>query len=213
MLFFIYAVIGMQVLRPSAPADFAWRNCRSAQLDFRVSSRRCLGRSPWWTGRKSTATTTSRPSRRLSSCSSGAVLRFGIFSISCRFFFFEALQFHHTCSIQWSCRLGVRCATGEAWQEIMLACLPGKLCDSESDYNPGEERTCGSSFAIIYFISFYMLCAFLVTCHSLGLHVSGCKHANSFKLGQKKSQKTKTLKGTLHLYVSDHQPVCRRHHG
>ncbi|XP_044066315.1 voltage-dependent L-type calcium channel subunit alpha-1D isoform X1 [Siniperca chuatsi] len=55
-----------------------------------------------------------------------------------------------------------RCATGEAWQEIMLACLPGKLCDSESDYNPGEERTCGSGFAIIYFISFYMLCAFLI---------------------------------------------------
>ncbi|XP_053174296.1 voltage-dependent L-type calcium channel subunit alpha-1D isoform X4 [Scomber japonicus] len=55
-----------------------------------------------------------------------------------------------------------RCATGEAWQDIMLACLPGKLCDSESDYNPGEERTCGSGFAIIYFISFYMLCAFLI---------------------------------------------------
>ncbi|KAK5599939.1 Voltage-dependent L-type calcium channel subunit alpha-1D [Crenichthys baileyi] len=55
-----------------------------------------------------------------------------------------------------------RCATGEAWQEIMLACLPGKLCDSESDYSPGEERTCGGNFAIIYFISFYMLCAFLI---------------------------------------------------
>ncbi|KAM6177084.1 voltage-dependent L-type calcium channel subunit alpha-1D isoform 2-T2 [Erethizon dorsatum] len=55
-----------------------------------------------------------------------------------------------------------RCATGEAWQEIMLACLPGKLCDPESDYNPGEEYTCGSNFAIIYFISFYMLCAFLI---------------------------------------------------
>uniref|UniRef100_A0A8C7LGM8 Voltage-dependent L-type calcium channel subunit alpha n=1 Tax=Oncorhynchus kisutch TaxID=8019 RepID=A0A8C7LGM8_ONCKI len=55
-----------------------------------------------------------------------------------------------------------RCATGEAWQEIMLACLPGKLCDLESDYNPGEEKTCGSGFAIIYFISFYMLCAFLI---------------------------------------------------
>ncbi|XP_057675520.1 voltage-dependent L-type calcium channel subunit alpha-1D isoform X2 [Corythoichthys intestinalis] len=55
-----------------------------------------------------------------------------------------------------------RCATGEAWQEIMLACLPGKLCDQESDYNPGEEKTCGSGFAIIYFITFYMLCAFLI---------------------------------------------------
>ncbi|XP_054473654.1 calcium channel, voltage-dependent, L type, alpha 1D subunit, a [Anoplopoma fimbria] len=55
-----------------------------------------------------------------------------------------------------------RCATGEAWQEIMLACIAGKLCDPESDYNPGEEMTCGSGFAIIYFISFYMLCAFLI---------------------------------------------------
>lgn len=48
----------------------------------------------------------------------------------------------------------------------MLACLPGKLCDPDSDYNPGEEYTCGSNFAIVYFISFYMLCAFLVS--SLG---------------------------------------------
>ncbi|XP_056131493.1 voltage-dependent L-type calcium channel subunit alpha-1D [Lampris incognitus] len=55
-----------------------------------------------------------------------------------------------------------RCATGEAWQEIMLACMPGKLCDPESDYSPGEEKTCGSGFAVIYFISFYMLCAFLI---------------------------------------------------
>ncbi|XP_016316607.1 voltage-dependent L-type calcium channel subunit alpha-1D-like isoform X6 [Sinocyclocheilus anshuiensis] len=55
-----------------------------------------------------------------------------------------------------------RCATGEAWQQIMLACLPGKQCDSESDYNPGEEKSCGSNFAILYFISFYMLCAFLI---------------------------------------------------
>ncbi|XP_069393017.1 calcium channel, voltage-dependent, L type, alpha 1D subunit, a isoform X2 [Paralichthys olivaceus] len=55
-----------------------------------------------------------------------------------------------------------RCATGEAWQEIMLACMSGKLCDPESDYNPGEEMTCGSGFAIIYFITFYMLCAFLI---------------------------------------------------
>ncbi|MEE6501701.1 hypothetical protein FKM82_004299 [Ascaphus truei] len=55
-----------------------------------------------------------------------------------------------------------RCATGEAWQDIMLACLPGKRCDPESDSNPGEENTCGSNFAIVYFITFYMLCAFLI---------------------------------------------------
>ncbi|XP_057583619.1 LOW QUALITY PROTEIN: voltage-dependent L-type calcium channel subunit alpha-1S [Hippopotamus amphibius kiboko] len=55
-----------------------------------------------------------------------------------------------------------RCATGEAWQEILLACSYGQLCDPESDYGPGEERTCGTDFAYYYFISFYMLCAFLI---------------------------------------------------
>ncbi|XP_037352726.1 voltage-dependent L-type calcium channel subunit alpha-1S [Talpa occidentalis] len=55
-----------------------------------------------------------------------------------------------------------RCATGEAWQEILLACSYGKLCDPESDYAPGEEYTCGTGFAYYYFISFYMLCAFLI---------------------------------------------------
>lgn len=44
----------------------------------------------------------------------------------------------------------------------MLASLPGNRCDPESDVNPGEEFTCGSNFAIAYFISFFMLCAFLV---------------------------------------------------
>ncbi|XP_078232450.1 voltage-dependent L-type calcium channel subunit alpha-1C isoform X2 [Pogona vitticeps] len=58
-----------------------------------------------------------------------------------------------------------RCATGEAWQEIMLACLPDKRCDPES-FEPNNsiegEHSCGSSFAVFYFISFYMLCAFLI---------------------------------------------------
>uniref|UniRef100_A0A2K5P163 Voltage-dependent L-type calcium channel subunit alpha n=1 Tax=Cercocebus atys TaxID=9531 RepID=A0A2K5P163_CERAT len=57
-----------------------------------------------------------------------------------------------------------RCATGEAWQDIMLACMPGKKCAPESE--PGNstegETPCGSSFAVFYFISFYMLCAFLI---------------------------------------------------
>ncbi|XP_042326346.1 voltage-dependent L-type calcium channel subunit alpha-1C isoform X3 [Sceloporus undulatus] len=58
-----------------------------------------------------------------------------------------------------------RCATGEAWQEIMLACLPEKKCDDdsfESNNSPEGEHSCGSSFAVFYFISFYMLCAFLI---------------------------------------------------
>ncbi|KAI5607630.1 calcium channel, voltage-dependent, L type, alpha 1S subunit, a isoform X1, partial [Silurus asotus] len=55
-----------------------------------------------------------------------------------------------------------RCATGEAWQEVMLGCLYGQRCDPKSDYLPGEEFTCGSGFAVLYFMSFYMLCAFLI---------------------------------------------------
>lgn len=55
-----------------------------------------------------------------------------------------------------------RCATGEAWQEVMMASMYGKKCDPKSDFLPGEEYTCGSSFAVIYFLSFYCLCAFLI---------------------------------------------------
>lgn len=106
-------------------------------------------------GHKSTATTTFKPFPKLSWCCSG---QYVFVHNKCIFIFYVRLQLYWHCS-----SFTVRCATGEAWQEIMLACMPGKLCDSESDYNPGEERTCGSGFAIIYFISFYMLCAFLVS--------------------------------------------------
>lgn len=106
-------------------------------------------------GHKSTATTTFKLFPKLSWCCSG---QYVFVDNKCIFIFYVRLQLCWRCS-----SFTVRCATGEAWQEIMLACMPGKLCDSESDYNPGEERTCGSGFAIIYFISFYMLCAFLVS--------------------------------------------------
>ncbi|XP_048029212.1 calcium channel, voltage-dependent, P/Q type, alpha 1A subunit, b isoform X3 [Megalobrama amblycephala] len=52
-----------------------------------------------------------------------------------------------------------RSATGEAWHEIMLACLGGKDCDEESG-NEGPE--CGSNFAYAYFVSFIFLCSFLM---------------------------------------------------
>uniref|UniRef100_A0A4W4DYZ4 Voltage-dependent L-type calcium channel subunit alpha n=1 Tax=Electrophorus electricus TaxID=8005 RepID=A0A4W4DYZ4_ELEEL len=55
-----------------------------------------------------------------------------------------------------------RCATGEQWQEIMLAALPGRRCDPDSDFEPGEEYSCGSNLAYLYFISFFALCAFLI---------------------------------------------------
>ncbi|XP_077956412.1 voltage-dependent L-type calcium channel subunit alpha-1C isoform X15 [Gasterosteus aculeatus] len=58
-----------------------------------------------------------------------------------------------------------RCATGEAWQEIMLACSLDRPCEKGSTNENNMTRTdedCGSQFAIIYFVSFYMLCAFLI---------------------------------------------------
>lgn len=51
-----------------------------------------------------------------------------------------------------------RCATGEAWPNIMLACLKGP-CDSKSN-KQGED--CGSPIAYAYFVSFIFFCSFLV---------------------------------------------------
>uniref|UniRef100_A0A8D8A3M3 Voltage-dependent L-type calcium channel subunit alpha n=4 Tax=Culex pipiens TaxID=7175 RepID=A0A8D8A3M3_CULPI len=57
-----------------------------------------------------------------------------------------------------------RSATGEAWQDIMLDCSarPGEVnCDPQSD-DAGSPEGCGSSIAFPYFISFYVLCSFLI---------------------------------------------------
>ncbi|KAG8191964.1 hypothetical protein JTE90_002238 [Oedothorax gibbosus] len=55
-----------------------------------------------------------------------------------------------------------RSATGEGWQEIMLAATnkPTTKCDPRSDESFGD--VCGSEVALPYFISFYILCSFLV---------------------------------------------------
>lgn len=52
-----------------------------------------------------------------------------------------------------------RCATGESWPNIMLACLKGP-CDVRA--NKGSEQ-CGSSIAYAYFVSFIFFCSFLVS--------------------------------------------------
>uniref|UniRef100_A0A5S6R1F3 Voltage-dependent L-type calcium channel subunit alpha n=1 Tax=Trichuris muris TaxID=70415 RepID=A0A5S6R1F3_TRIMR len=54
-----------------------------------------------------------------------------------------------------------RSATGEAWQRIMLSCAntPTAICDPESD---DSGQPCGNDFAYPYFISFFMLCSFLI---------------------------------------------------
>uniref|UniRef100_A0A3B3CKV4 Voltage-dependent P/Q-type calcium channel subunit alpha-1A n=1 Tax=Oryzias melastigma TaxID=30732 RepID=A0A3B3CKV4_ORYME len=53
-----------------------------------------------------------------------------------------------------------RSATGEAWHEIMLACLGEQKCDPDSG-NEGKKE-CGSTFAYTYFVSFIFLCSFLM---------------------------------------------------
>nr|XP_020470735.1 voltage-dependent N-type calcium channel subunit alpha-1B-like isoform X4 [Monopterus albus] len=52
-----------------------------------------------------------------------------------------------------------RSATGEAWHEIMLACLSNRPCDKLSGT---VEKECGSDFAYFYFVSFIFLCSFLM---------------------------------------------------
>jgi len=53
-----------------------------------------------------------------------------------------------------------RCATGEAWQAIMLACIQGKECDPRS--NKKGKPDCGSVWAYAYFVSFIFFCSFLM---------------------------------------------------
>lgn len=63
-----------------------------------------------------------------------------------------------------------RSATGEAWQDIMLDCSDRDdvFCDLKSDSpyenaDKNERKLCGTSIAFPYFISFYVLCSFLVS--------------------------------------------------
>ncbi|XP_011305277.1 muscle calcium channel subunit alpha-1 isoform X6 [Fopius arisanus] len=56
-----------------------------------------------------------------------------------------------------------RSATGESWQNIMLDCSyrPHEVkCDPESD--DVDKSSCGNDIAFPYFISFYVLCSFLI---------------------------------------------------
>ena len=52
-----------------------------------------------------------------------------------------------------------RCATGEAWQAIMMSCIKGRFCDVLAS-KTGKE--CGSNVAYAYFVSFIFLCNFLM---------------------------------------------------
>ncbi|XP_011635066.1 voltage-dependent calcium channel type A subunit alpha-1 isoform X2 [Pogonomyrmex barbatus] len=53
-----------------------------------------------------------------------------------------------------------RCATGEAWPNIMLSCVKGRLCDAKAEKE--EPDGCGSNIAYAYFVSFIFFCSFLM---------------------------------------------------
>ncbi|XP_054158899.1 voltage-dependent calcium channel type A subunit alpha-1-like isoform X3 [Oppia nitens] len=55
-----------------------------------------------------------------------------------------------------------RCATGEAWQSIMLSCVSGKACDPKTNKMEEEKYTCGSDLAYSYFVTFIFFCSFLM---------------------------------------------------
>ncbi|XP_059351423.1 voltage-dependent calcium channel type A subunit alpha-1-like isoform X2 [Daphnia carinata] len=59
-----------------------------------------------------------------------------------------------------------RCATGEAWPNIMLSCIRGRQCDPRAlKFENGqviEDKECGSNLAYAYFVSFIFLCSFLM---------------------------------------------------
>ncbi|XP_020894868.2 voltage-dependent L-type calcium channel subunit alpha-1D, partial [Exaiptasia diaphana] len=56
-----------------------------------------------------------------------------------------------------------RSATGENWQLIMLACSnsPDVKCDAKA-YPKEDDGLCGSPFAFFYFVSFVIICSFLI---------------------------------------------------
>lgn len=66
------------------------------------------------------------------------------------------------CVLPPDCECVCRCATGEAWQSIMLSCIKGRPCDPNALKNDAD-KTCGSNVAYIYFVTFIFLCSFLVS--------------------------------------------------
>eukprot|EP00094_Tigriopus_californicus_P013635 TCALIF_13192-PA protein Name:"Similar to CAC Voltage-dependent calcium channel type A subunit alpha-1 (Apis mellifera)" AED:0.16 eAED:0.16 QI:0/0.61/0.47/0.84/0.77/0.89/19/0/1097 len=62
-----------------------------------------------------------------------------------------------------------RCSTGEAWPDIMMACIAGRTCDPRSkeiNQTTGQvidpDKKCGSNMTYFYFISFIFLCSFIM---------------------------------------------------
>ena len=65
-----------------------------------------------------------------------------------------------------------RCATGEAWPDIMMSAVDGRPCDKDAHkwnytkygelYMTDPEKVCGSPVTYLYFITFIFLCSFIM---------------------------------------------------
>jgi len=65
-----------------------------------------------------------------------------------------------------------RCATGEAWPDIMMSAVDGRPCDADAHkwnytkygelYMTDPEKRCGSPVTYLYFITFIFLCSFIM---------------------------------------------------
>jgi voltage-dependent calcium channel N type alpha-1B len=57
-----------------------------------------------------------------------------------------------------------RCATGESWQEIMIAAKAGKMCASADGLGRRDDKgySCGSDASVGFFVSFVFFATFLV---------------------------------------------------
>uniref|UniRef100_A0A915PUS1 Voltage-dependent calcium channel alpha-1 subunit IQ domain-containing protein n=1 Tax=Setaria digitata TaxID=48799 RepID=A0A915PUS1_9BILA len=57
-----------------------------------------------------------------------------------------------------------RCSTGEAWQDIMMACTAGKYCAKPNSFeiNLMKGPTCGTQMSYVYFTTFVFLSSFLM---------------------------------------------------
>lgn len=58
-------------------------------------------------------------------------------------------------------------SAGEAWQDIMMDCADTDAAKCHNKLNKTEGEGCGSDVAYPYFISFYVLCSFLVSINKL----------------------------------------------
>lgn len=66
-------------------------------------------------------------------------------------------RYNNFCNIFTSLLVLFRCATGENWQLVMLACSGSRPCTGDN-----LDTSCGSDFATVYFIVFISLSAFLM---------------------------------------------------